>query len=91
VNRQQSYSDGATAWLDCSRGVASRSGELAWEPVAAGVGGEGILDSLERALELKRRGCVVTPDPTDPGIQAAYRAGVVREFARHGRPAFVEG
>ncbi|MBC7347754.1 MAG: FMN-binding glutamate synthase family protein, partial [Clostridia bacterium] len=48
------------------------------------------LDSLERALQLKSRGYIVLPDPTDPRVQAAYRAGAFKEFERHSRIGMVE-
>ncbi|RKO66032.1 FMN-binding glutamate synthase family protein [Desulfofundulus salinus] len=64
--------------------------ELKWGQGAKDIGGEVKLDSLERALQLKSRGYIVLPDPTDPRVQAAYRAGAFNEFERHSRIGMVE-
>ncbi len=63
--------------------------ELKWGQGAKCIGGEIKVNSLERAQELKRRGYVVSPDPTLPEIQAAYRDGAIKEFERHSRLGFV--
>jgi glutamate synthase domain-containing protein 2 len=63
--------------------------ELKWGQGAKCIGGEIRVSSLERALELKKRGYIVTPDPTSPDIQAAYKAGAIKEFERHSRLGFV--
>ena len=47
--------------------------ELKWGQGAKCIGGEIKVDSLERALELQRRGYIVTPDPSDPVSQAAFK------------------
>jgi len=59
--------------------------ELKWGQGAKCIGGEIKVDSLERALELKSRGYLVTPDPEDPAVQAAYRATAIKHFERHSR------
>ena len=46
--------------------------ELKWGQGAKCIGGEIKVNSLERALELQKRGYLVTPDPSDPAIQAAF-------------------
>ena len=38
---------------------------------------------------MKRRGYIVTPDPTDPIIQAAFKDGAIKEFERHSRLGFI--
>jgi len=43
------------------------------------------LNTLERAKLLKSRGYVVLPDPTDPDVVKAYKAGSFHEFERHSR------
>jgi glutamate synthase domain-containing protein 2 len=48
------------------------------------------LPSLERALELKKRGYIVYPDPEDPVTQKAYKEGAIKEFERHSRLGMVE-
>jgi glutamate synthase domain-containing protein 2 len=63
--------------------------ELKWGQGAKCIGGEIKVKSLERALELKKRGYIVTPDPTLKVNQAAYKAGAIKEFERHSRLGFV--
>ena len=63
--------------------------ELKWGQGAKCIGGEIKLRDLDQALELKRRGYIITPDPSDPDIQAAFRAGAIREFERHSRLGFI--
>jgi len=47
-------------------------------------------DSLERALELQKRGYIATPDPSNPIVQAAFNDGAIREFERHSRLGFID-
>jgi len=63
--------------------------ELKWGQGAKCIGGEIKVKSLERALELKKRGYVVSPDPTLPDVQTAFKAGAIKEFERHSRLGFV--
>jgi glutamate synthase domain-containing protein 2 len=63
--------------------------ELKWGQGAKCIGGEIRIASLERASELKKRGYMITPDPTSPDIQAAHKAGAIKEFERHSRLGFV--
>jgi len=73
--------------------VSSKHGletiELKWGQGAKCIGGEIKVKTLDRALELKRRGYIVLPDPTLPEIQAAFRDGAIKEFERHSRLGFV--
>ncbi len=64
--------------------------ELKWGQGAKCIGGEIKVDSLERALDLQARGYLVTPDPSDPSVQAAYRDGAIKQFERHSRLGFVD-
>lgn len=64
--------------------------ELKWGQGAKNIGGEVKLSTLERALQLKERGYIVLPDPTDARVQAAYKAGAFKEFERHSRIGFVD-
>ncbi|MGB9920436.1 MAG: FMN-binding glutamate synthase family protein [Moorellales bacterium] len=64
--------------------------ELKWGQGAKDIGGEVKLGTLERALELKSRGYIILPDPEDPQVQAAYKAGAFREFERHSRIGMVD-
>ncbi len=64
--------------------------EIKWGQGAKSIGGEVKLPTLERALELKRRGYIVIPDPEKPMIQQAYKAGGIKEFERHSRMGMVD-
>jgi len=64
--------------------------ELKWGQGAKCIGGEIKVKELERALELKRRGYIVTPDPTIPEVQKAFTEGEIKEFERHSRLGFVD-
>ena len=64
--------------------------ELKWGQGAKCIGGEIKVDTLERALELQKRGYLVTPDPSDPAIQAAFREHAIHQFERHSRLGFID-
>ncbi|MFH1919317.1 MAG: FMN-binding glutamate synthase family protein [Planctomycetota bacterium] len=64
--------------------------ELKWGQGAKCIGGEIKVHSLKRALELQKRGYVVTPDPSNPIIQAAFKSGAIKEFERHSRLGFID-
>ena len=64
--------------------------ELKWGQGAKCIGGEIKVNTLERALELQRRGYVVTPDPSNPINQAAFNDGAIKEFERHSRLGFID-
>ena len=64
--------------------------ELKWGQGAKCIGGEIKVNSLERALELRKRGYIVTPDPSLPTVQAAFRDGAIKEFERHSRLGFID-
>lgn len=63
--------------------------ELKWGQGAKCIGGEIKVNTLERALELQRRGYIVTPDPSNPINKAAFDDGALKEFERHSRLGFV--
>jgi glutamate synthase domain-containing protein 2 len=63
--------------------------ELKWGQGAKCIGGEIKVDSLERAAELQKRGYIVTPDPSNPIVQAAFKDGAIKEFERHSRLGFI--
>jgi len=63
--------------------------ELKWGQGAKCIGGEIKVSSLERAIELQKRGYIVTPDPSDSIIQSAFKSGSIKEFERHSRLGFV--
>jgi glutamate synthase domain-containing protein 2 len=62
--------------------------ERKWGQGAKAIGGEVRLTTLERALELKKRGYLVLPDPEDKEVQNAFKAGLFRSFERHSRVGF---
>jgi len=64
--------------------------ELKWGQGAKCIGGEIKVDSIERALELQKRGYIVTPDPSDRVIQAAFHSGAIKQFERHSRLGFID-
>lgn len=63
--------------------------EIKWGQGAKDIGGEVKLNTLERALQLKSRGYIVLPNPEDPKVQDAYKAGAFKEFERHSRVGMV--
>jgi len=67
-----------------------KSIELKWGQGAKCIGGEIQVDSLERALELQKRGYLVTPDPSVEAHQVAFRNGALKHFERHSRLGFVD-
>lgn len=64
--------------------------ELKWGQGAKCIGGEIKVNSLDRAIELKKRGYIVTPDPEVPAFQAAFKAGPLKQFERHSRLGFID-
>jgi glutamate synthase domain-containing protein 2 len=64
--------------------------ELKWGQGAKCIGGEIKVNSLERALELQKRGYIVTPDPSNPVTQLAFKDGALKEFERHSRLGFID-
>jgi len=64
--------------------------ELKWGQGAKCIGGEIKVNTLERALELQKRGYIVTPDPSNPLNQAAFNEGAIKEFERHSRLGFID-
>lgn len=74
----------------CIEKLGVETMELKWGQGAKCIGGEIKVDSLDRALELQSRGYLVTPDPSDPAIQAAFRDTAIKQFERHSRLGFVD-
>jgi glutamate synthase domain-containing protein 2 len=64
--------------------------ELKWGQGAKCIGGEIKVNSLERALELQKRGYIITPDPYNLVNQAAFKDGAIKEFERHSRLGFID-
>lgn len=63
--------------------------ELKWGQGAKCIGGEIKIDSLDRALELQKRGYIITPNPSNAAVQEAFKKGAIKEFERHSRLGFV--
>ena len=63
--------------------------ELKWGQGAKCIGGEIKVKSLKEALTLRKRGYIVTPDPTIKSNQKAFKQGAIKEFERHSRLGFV--
>jgi len=64
--------------------------ELKWGQGAKCIGGEIKVDTIERAIELKKRGYIVTPDPELESNQIAFKDGAIKQFERHSRLGFVD-
>ncbi len=64
--------------------------EIKWGQGAKDIGGEVKIPVLEKALMLKKRGYIVTPDPEDPVIQSAFKMKAFKEFERHSRLGMVD-
>lgn len=79
---------GAAEYVHSKHGLESI--ELKWGQGAKCIGGEIKVNSLERALQLQQRGYIVTPDPSDPTSQSAFRSGALKEVERHSRLGFVD-
>ncbi len=63
--------------------------ELKWGQGAKCIGGEIKIKDIDRALELQKRGYIVTPNPTNKAVQEAYKKGAIKEFERHSRLGFI--
>ena len=63
--------------------------ELKWGQGAKCIGGEIKVNTIERAKELQKRGYIVTPDPTIPQVQRAYKGNEITQFERHSRLGFI--
>jgi len=64
--------------------------ELKWGQGAKCIGGEIKVRDIDQAVDLRKRGYIVTPDPEDPAVQEGFRAGAIQEFERHSRLGFID-
>jgi Glutamate synthase domain 2 len=64
--------------------------ELKWGQGAKCIGGEIKIRDLDRAIELQKRGYIITPNPSLPSVQQAFKSGGIKEFERHSRLGFIE-
>jgi len=87
---QYNVEDGRLGVPEYVRDLGIEAIELKWGQGAKNIGGEVKLPSLERALQLKKRGYIVHSNPEDPIVQEAYKKGAIKEFERHSRLGMVE-
>jgi glutamate synthase domain-containing protein 2 len=87
---QLNVEDGRLGVADLAIDLGAHAIEFKWGQGAKDIGGEVKLHSVERALELKRRGYIVLPDPEDPVVQEQFQKGAFKEFERHSRLGMVE-
>lgn len=64
--------------------------ELKWGQGAKCIGGEIKIGDIDRALELQRRGYIITPNPSNPAVHEAFKKGAIKEFERHSRLGFID-
>ncbi len=64
--------------------------ELKWGQGAKCIGGEIEIDTIERALQLQKRGYCITPDPLLEENRAAFNDGALKQFERHSRLGFIQ-
>lgn len=64
--------------------------ELKWGQGAKCIGGEIKVSDLDRAIELQRRGYIITPNPSNKAVQNAFKAGGITAFERHSRLGFID-
>ena len=64
--------------------------ELKWGQGAKCIGGEIKINELDRALELQKRGYIITPNPSASAVQAGFKSGCIKEFERHSRLGFID-
>ena len=64
--------------------------ELKWGQGAKCIGGEIKIRDFDRAIELQKRGYIITPNPSLPSVQQAYESGGIKEFERHSRLGFID-
>jgi glutamate synthase domain-containing protein 2 len=87
---QQNVEDGRIGVPELAIDLGVEAIELKWGQGAKDIGGEVKLPSLERALELRERGYVVLPEPSNPVVQEAFGQGDFKEFERHSRLGMVK-
>lgn len=64
--------------------------EMKWGQGAKCIGGEIKIRDLDRAIELQRRGYIITPNPSVPAVRKAFESGGIKEFERHSRLGFID-
>lgn len=71
------------------RELGVRTVELKWGQGAKDIGGEVKVNKLDWAIELKKRGYIVLPDPENPLVAEEFKKGAFKEFERHSRISMV--
>ncbi len=87
---QYNVEDGRLGVPEYVRDLGVEAIEPKWGQGAKDIGGEVKLPSIARAVELKRRGYIVYPDPENPVTKKACAEGAIKEFERHSRLGMVE-
>ncbi|HID18059.1 TPA: FMN-binding glutamate synthase family protein [Candidatus Bathyarchaeota archaeon] len=59
--------------------------ERKWGQGAKSIGGEIRIRDLDRAIQLKKRGYIIIPDPEDPRVREAFKQKLFDSFERHSR------
>ncbi|MBN1156365.1 FMN-binding glutamate synthase family protein [Candidatus Woesearchaeota archaeon] len=86
---QENVEDSRLGVLEYALKLGVDGVELKWGQGAKDIGGEVKIKEIEKAQLLKKRGYVVLPDPSDPGIVEAFKKGAFKEFERHSRLGMV--
>lgn len=83
---QGNYDDEYLGVLDYAiKELGATSVELKFAQASKGIQGLGIIDSLEEALKLKKRGYIVHPDPEDDEVAEKYKLGIGPKFEKVGK------
>ncbi len=83
---QGNYDDEYNGVLDYAiKELGATSVELKFAQAAKGIQGLGMVNSLEEALKLKKRGYIVHPDPEDDEVAEKYKVGVGPRFEKVGK------
>lgn len=83
---QGNYDDEYNGVLDYAiRELGATSVELKFAQAAKGIQGLGMVNSLEEALKLKKRGYIVHPDPEDEEVSEKYKVGIGPRFEKVGK------
>ena len=61
---------------------------LKWGQGTQFTSNENKICDLDRAIELRKSGHIITPNPEDPAIRSAFQSGAIKEFERHSRLGF---
>jgi len=64
--------------------------ERKWGQGAKAIGGEIRVRDLDHAIELKKRGYIVIPDPEDLAVQEAFKQKLFDSFERHSRVGVID-